>query len=101
MAGLDVNDSDVIAILRDESDPFKRITAIEALSETRKQKPPLTPGAALPSGVGKAVESDTLDSLSKRLNELVDLPMQTPESEAERAEIREKINKIDPIKYNV
>jgi len=69
MAGLDVNDSDVIAILRDESDPFKRITAVGALAETRKQKPPLTPGAALPSGGGQAVETETLDSVNAELQE--------------------------------
>ena len=67
MAGLDVNDSDVIAILRDESDPFKRITAVGALAETRKQKPPLTLGAALPSGGGQAVETETLDSVTAEL----------------------------------
>ena len=99
LAGLDSTDADVIEIMRANPDnPATQAVAINQLVETRKQKPPLTPGAALPSGGGKAVESDTLDSLSKRLNELVDLPMQTPESEAERAEIREKINKIDPIR---
>ena len=98
MGGLKDTDPDVIAILRDESDPAKQLIALGTPSEARKQTSPPIPAQALPSGSGQAVVSEDIDSLSKRLNELVDLPMQTPESEAERAEIREKINKIDPIK---
>ena len=99
MSGLTDNDPDVIELLRKERDPFKRIAAIGELAETRKQvqTTPARAGATLPSGVGEPVVSEDIGSLSKRLNELVDLPVQTPESEAERAEIRAKLNKLDPI----
>jgi hypothetical protein len=97
MAGLDVNDSDVIAILRDESSPFKRITAIEALSETRKQKPPLTPGAALPSGGGKAVETETLESVTAELQTELDKPV-TPATRARIKELGKKHKELLPKK---
>ncbi len=98
MAGIDANDAEVITMLRDERDPIKQINAVTALAEARKQISPPVPANVLPSGSGQAVVSEDLDSLSKRLDELVDLPMQTPESEAERTEIRAKINKLDPIR---
>ena len=69
MAGLTVDDQDVIALLRDERDPFKQIIAIGELANTRKQakqSPPI-PAAALPSGGGQAVETETLESVSAEL----------------------------------
>ena len=99
LTGLKANEADVVTILRDNSDLSKRIVAINSLVETRKQAQ-TTPGSAaavLPSGTGAAVVSDDMDSLSKRLTELVALPVQTPESEAEREEIRAKLNKLSPI----
>lgn len=66
--GLTSNDPDVVEILRD-SDPIKRLNAIGALAETRKQAQ-TTPGSAaavLPSGAGGAVESETLESVTEEL----------------------------------
>ena len=103
MSGLTDSDPDVIELLRKERDPFKRIAAIGELTEARKQAQttPARAGATLPSGVGEPVVSEDIGSLSERLNELVDLPVQTPESEAERAEIRAKINKLEPIQQTI
>jgi hypothetical protein len=101
--GLDANDADVVELLRKERDPAKQQLAIAELAITRKtaQEVPANPAAVLPSGSGQAVESETLESLSERMTELVDLPVQTPASEAERAEIRAKINKLEPIKKTI
>jgi hypothetical protein len=97
--GLDSGEAEVVAILKQERDPLKQVVALTALAESRKQTKttPAAVGNTLPMGTGAPVVSDDMDSLSKRLNELVDLPMQTAESEAERAEITAKINKLSPI----
>jgi uncharacterized coiled-coil protein SlyX len=99
-AGLLDTDADVIAIVSaNPKNELAQIKAIIQLAETRKQAQP-TPAnqaATLPSSSGQAIEGDTLESLSERLTELVDLTVQTQESEAERAEIRAKINKLSPI----
>ena len=99
--GLDSGEADVVAIIKaNPNNELAQISAVTKLAESRKQAQTTTPGSAgavLPSGGGGAVVSDDMDSLSKRLNELVGLPSQTPESEAERAEIRAKINKLSPI----
>ncbi len=98
--GLKDTDASVIEIIKTQpNDPVARILAITELAKARKQAQP-TPAnqaATLPSSSGQAIESETLEGLSERLTELVDLPVQTPESEAEREEIRAKINKLSPI----
>ena len=69
MAGLKDSDPDVITLLREERDPAKQIIAIGTLAETRKQakESPPSPGAALSSGGGKAVETETLESVTAEL----------------------------------
>ena len=98
MAGLKDSDPDVITLLREERDPAKQIIAIGTLAETRKQakQSPPSPGAALSSGGGKAVETETSDSLAERLIKLQNLPIQTLESKQERKEIAEKLDKLHP-----
>ena len=102
--GLDSGEADVVAIIKaNPNNELAQISAVTKLAESRKQAQ-TTPGSAaavLPSGGGAAVVSEDMDSLSKRLTELVDLPVQTPESEAERAEIRAKINKLEPIQNTI
>ncbi|KKL56263.1 hypothetical protein LCGC14_2247160 [marine sediment metagenome] len=102
--GLDSGEADVVAIIKaNPNNELAQISAVTKLAESRKQAQ-TTPGSAaavLPSGGGGAVVSEDMDSLSKRLTELVDLPVQTPESEAERAEIRAKINKLEPIQKTI
>ena len=102
--GLDSGEADVVAIIKaNPNNELAQISAVTKLAESRKQAQ-TTPGSAaavLPSGGGAAVVSEDMDSLSKRLTELVDLPVQTPESEAERAEIRAKINKLEPIQKTI
>ncbi len=99
LTGLKANEADVVAILRQDNDPLKRVVALTALAETRKQAQttPAAAGNVLPSGTGTPVVSEDIGSLSERLTELVSLPTQTPESEAEREEIVAKINKLSPI----
>ena len=103
--GLDSGEADVVAIIKaNPNNELAQISAVTKLAESRKQAQTTTPGSAaavLPSGGGGAVVSEDMDSLSKRLTELVDLPVQTPESEAERAEIRAKINKLEPIQKTI
>ena len=99
--GLDSGEAEVIAIIKaNPNNELAQISAVTQLAESRKQAQTTTPGSAaavLPSGGGGAVVSDDIDSLSKRLNKLVDLPSQTAESEAEREEIVAKLNKLSPI----
>lgn len=98
LAGLDSGDADVIEIIRaNPENELAQISAITKLAETRKQVTPAKAAAVMPSGGGKAVVSEDVDSLSERLSELLDLPMQTAESEAEREEIRAKLNTLSPI----
>ena len=101
--GLTSNDPDVVEILRTERDGIKRVLAIGALADARKQAPktPAKAAAVLPGGGGQAFESGTFESLSKRLTELVDLPVQTAESEAERAEVRAKLDQLQPIQKTI
>ena len=99
LTGLDSGEAEVVAILKQERDPLKQVVALTALAESRKQTKttPAAVGNTLPMGTGAPAGSDDIGSLSKRLTELVDLPVQTPESEAEREEIRAKLNKLSPI----
>ncbi len=101
--GMDSGEAEVVEILRQERDPLKQVLAVTALAESRKQAQttPAAAGNVLPSGTGAPVVSEDIGSLSERLNELVSLPAQTPESEAERAEIRAKINKLSPIQKTI
>ncbi len=102
--GLDSGEADVVAIIKaNPNNELAQISAVTKLAESRKEAQ-TTPGSAaavLPSGVGASVGSEDIGSLSERLTELVDLPVQTPESEAERAEIRAKINKLEPIQKTI
>jgi hypothetical protein len=83
LAGIDANDPEVIAILRDESNPIKQINAVTSLAESRKQanQSPPNQAAALSSGGGQAVETETLESV-------------TAELQAEQAKPRQDITKI-------
>ncbi len=103
LTGLDANEADVVAILRQDNDPLKRVVALTSLAETRKQAQttPAAAGNVLPSGTGAPVVSEDIGSLSDRLNKLVNLSVQTPESEAERAEIRAKLNELSPIQKTI
>ena len=67
MGGLKDTDPDVIAILRDESDPAKQLIALGTLSEARKQTSPPIPAQVLPSGGGQAVPTETLESIEEQL----------------------------------
>jgi hypothetical protein len=69
MAGIEANDPEVIELLRTERDAFKRISAIKGLADSRKQaeQTPPNPAATLPSGGGKAVETETLESVTAEL----------------------------------
>ena len=102
--GLDSGEAEVIAIIKaNPNNELAQISAVTQLAESRKQAQtkPGSAAAVLPSSAGGAVVSEDMGSLSKRLTELVDLPVQTPESEAERAEIRAKINKLEPIQKTI
>ena len=101
LAGLDSNDAGVIEIIKSNLDPIAKVTAVSQLAESRKQTTPAVPGAVMASGGGGTVESDDIGSLSTRLAELTSLPMQTAESEAERAEIRAKLNQLQPIQKTI
>ena len=102
LAGLDSGEADVVEIIRANPDnELAQINAITQLAETRKQTTPAKAAAVMPSGGGSAVVSEDIGSLSERMNELVDLPVQTAESEAERAEIRAKINALEPIQKTI
>ena len=85
IAGLESSDADVIEIMRDNpNNPTAQAIAVNQLVQTRKQTKPPTPAAALSSGGGKAVETDTIDSV-------------TAELEAERAKPirdRERMNEL-------
>ena len=50
------------------------MTAVANLAEARKQVTPANPAAVMASGGGKAVEGDTLESITKELNELYTMP---------------------------
>jgi len=87
LSGLDANDAAVIEIVRKERDPGKQMTAIVSLAEARKQaqETPASPGAVMASGGGQAVEGETIDSITKELNELYTMPV----TAATRARIQE------------
>ena len=57
--GLDANDAEVVELLRKERDPFKQVSALAELANTRKtaQEVPANTAAQLPSGSGQVVES--------------------------------------------
>ena len=69
MGGLKDTDPDVITILREERDPAKQLIALGNLSEARKEISPPKPAAALSSGSGQAVETETLESVTAELQE--------------------------------
>ncbi len=91
MGGLKDTDPDVIAILRDESDPAKQLIALGTLSEARKQKSPPVPGAALPSGSGQAVETETLESVTAELEAERAKPIRDRERFLELSEKHKKL----------
>jgi hypothetical protein len=93
MAGLTAEDSDVIELLRRERDPIKRMNAIGELAESRKQALETLPNqaAVMSAGGGQAVESDTLDSITKELQAEL-LKRATPE-QRERVRVLSKKQK--------
>lgn len=76
LAGLKDTDADVIDILRAEKDPARRVIAINSLVETRRQaqQTPANPAAAMSTGGGQAVETDTLESVEAELTRLMKNP---------------------------
>ena len=95
LAGLTSNDADVVTILRDNNDLSKKLIAINALVESRKQV--TTPGSAaavLPSGTGAAVTEETFETVSAELQELHEQPKM---DFAKNRELNEKLKKLRPI----
>jgi len=97
LSGLDANDAAVIEIVRKERDPAKQMTAIVQLSESRKQAQdtPAIPAAVMPSGGGQPVEGETVDSITKELNELYTMPV-TPATRARIQELGKKQKELLP-----
>jgi hypothetical protein len=97
ISGLKDNDPDVIEILRKERDPGKRVIAIGELTEKRKQAQETepNPAAVLAAGGGEAVEGETLESVTKELNDLQMLPA-TPATRARIKELGKKHKELLP-----
>jgi hypothetical protein len=70
LAGLDANEADVLALLRENKELPERIVAINSLAETRKQAQtnPAAAGNVLPSGTGASVSEETLETTSEQLD---------------------------------
>jgi len=87
IAGLQSDDADVIEIMRaNPNNPTAQAIAVNQLVETRKQTKPPTPAAALSSGGGKAVETDTLESVTAALLEEQAKPIRDMERLTELSE---------------
>ena len=95
MAGIDANDPEVITMLRDERDPIKQINAVTALAEARKQTTPPNPAAVLPSGGGKAVPTETLESVTAELQAELAKPS-TPATRVRIQELGKKSKELLP-----
>jgi glutamate dehydrogenase/leucine dehydrogenase len=69
LAGLTSNEADVVEILRQETDPLKRVVALTSLAESRKQAQttPAAAGNVLPSGTGATVSEETLETITEQL----------------------------------
>jgi hypothetical protein len=95
--GLADTDADVIEITRKESDPAKRMIAIAQLAETRKQAQETKPNTAavIASGGGQTVESGTLESITKELNEVIAMPA-TPATRIKIQELRKQQSELIP-----
>ncbi len=78
LTGLKANEADVVAILRQETDPLKRVVALTSLAETRKQAQttPAAAGNVLPSGGGAPVSEESLETISTELQAELDKPIQ-------------------------
>ena len=85
--GLEASDPDVIEVLRKQSDLNMQIAELTKISEARKQAPPppASPGAAMSTGGGVAVEGETIDSVRAEL----EAEMKKPATPAQRARVKE------------
>ena len=94
--GLDANDADVISILREHpNDAPGQIIALDRLIESRKQTTPANVAATMPSGGGQAVESESLDSVTKELQAEMLKPA-GPEQRERIKELRKKQAELLP-----
>jgi hypothetical protein len=99
MAGLKSDDPEVVEILRKENNPAVLIGEIKKLSENRKQAPPKAPapGAAMSTGAGTAIESESLESITAELQAEIAKPA-TPATRARIKELRKKHEALLPKK---
>ena len=94
-SGLDANDADVIDIVRKERDASKQMIAIANLANSRKQVTPANPAAVAPTGDGQSHGGNTIESITKELNEL-QLQPATPANRKRIQELGKKHKELLP-----